>query len=178
MFKKKGFTLIELLIVIAIIAILAGVVFVSLDPLQRFADARNAARWTDVTAILSAIKVDQVDNGGRYLDGPTGFSVADLAAGENFMISNNETTVPSTGCNTSCSIVNDGNNCVVLESGTAGLVTDGYLPRIPVSPAGAATWDTDPLDDMTGYYISRSSTGSITVGACDAEDGETISVSR
>ena len=53
---QRGFTLIELLIVIAIIAILAGVVFVSLDPLQRFLDARDAARWTDVTAVLSAVR--------------------------------------------------------------------------------------------------------------------------
>ena len=40
--SKKGFTLIELLIVIAIIAVLAGAVFVALDPLTRFRDARNA----------------------------------------------------------------------------------------------------------------------------------------
>ncbi len=174
----RGFTLIELLIVIAIIAILAGVVFVSLNPLQRFQDARNSARWTDVTAVLSAIKVDQVDNGGQYLDGPTGFSVADLTPGEYYMISNNNTTVPSSGCNTACSIVTDGNNCVSLDNGTIGLISEGYLARIPVSPAGAATWDTASLNDMTGYYISRSNTDSIIIGACDAEGGETISVSR
>lgn len=39
---NKGFTLIEILVVIAIIAILATVVFVALDPVTRFADARNA----------------------------------------------------------------------------------------------------------------------------------------
>ena len=61
---NKGFTLIELLIVIAIIAILAAVVFVSLDPLTRFQDARDARRWTDVDAVLSAMKLDQVDQGG------------------------------------------------------------------------------------------------------------------
>ncbi|MBI2097785.1 MAG: prepilin-type N-terminal cleavage/methylation domain-containing protein [Candidatus Vogelbacteria bacterium] len=176
--KLRGFTLIELLIVIAIIAILAGVVFVSLNPLQRFQDARNAARWTDVTAVLSAIKVDQVDNGGQYLDGSAGFSIADLTANEYYMISNDPTTVPSSGCNTSCSIVNDGNNCVSLDNGTAGLVSEGYLARIPVSPAGAATWDTGSLSDMTGYYISLSNRKSITIGACDAEGGETITVNR
>ena len=65
--KTKGFTLIELLIVIAIIAIIAAVVFVALDPLTRFQDARDASRWSDTAALLSAIKVDQVDNGGSYL---------------------------------------------------------------------------------------------------------------
>ena len=175
---KKGFTLIELLIVIAIIAILAGVVFVSLNPLKRFEDARNAARWTDVTALLSAIKVDQVDNGGQYLDGAAGFSVADLVNGETYMISNDTATVPSSGCNTSCSVVTDANNCVSLDNGTAGLVSEGYLARLPVSPPGAATWDSGTLADKTGYYISKSANGSITIGACDAEGGETISVNR
>ena len=175
---KKGFTLIELLIVIAIIAILAGVVFVSLNPLQRFEDARNAARWTDVTALLSAIKIDQVDNGGQYLDGAAGFSVADLVAGENYMIVDNTTTVPSSGCNTSCSVVNDGNNCVSLDNGTVGLVSEGYLSRIPVSPAGTVTWDSGSFADKTGYYVSRSNNNAITIGACDAEGGETISVNR
>ncbi|MEK7585057.1 MAG: prepilin-type N-terminal cleavage/methylation domain-containing protein [Patescibacteria group bacterium] len=175
---KKGFTLIELLIVIAIIAILAGVVFVSLNPLKRFEDARNAARWTDVTALLSAIKVDQVDNGGQYLDGPAGFSVADLAAGQTFMITNDPTTVPGSGCNTSCSVVTDADNCVSLDNNTVGLVSEGYLARIPVSPPGLVTWDTGSLADKTGYYISRSGLGAITIGACDAEGGETISVNR
>lgn len=169
---KKGFTLIELLIVIAIIAILAGVVFVSLKPLQRFEDARNAARWTDATAILSAIKVDQVDNGGSYLSAIDG-----LTAGQNYMISWNETgaAVPSTNCNTSCVVVNDLDNCILLENGTVGLVKEGYLAKIPVSPAaGSVTWS----DNYTGYYMSKSSLGAITIGACSAEGGETITVSR
>jgi prepilin-type N-terminal cleavage/methylation domain-containing protein len=36
--KQKGLTLIEILVVIALIAILATVVFVALDPVKRFAD--------------------------------------------------------------------------------------------------------------------------------------------
>ncbi|HEY4476873.1 MAG TPA: prepilin-type N-terminal cleavage/methylation domain-containing protein [Candidatus Paceibacterota bacterium] len=156
-----GFTLIELLIVIAIIAILAGVVFVSLNPLKRFQDARNASRWTDTTAVLSAIKVDQVDNGGAYLTSVTG-----LTAGTNYMIG---TAV--TGCNVAaCTQVVASANCVDL----AGLSTEGYLARVPVSPAGVGTW----TDSLTGYYLSRNTNGSITVGACDAEDGETITVNR
>ncbi|EKD47532.1 MAG: hypothetical protein ACD_66C00019G0006, partial [uncultured bacterium] len=42
---KKGFTLIELLIVIAIIAILAAAIFVALDPVTRFQEARDARRY-------------------------------------------------------------------------------------------------------------------------------------
>ncbi len=61
---KKGFTLIELLVVIAIIAILTTVVFVALDPVTRFADARNSRRFSDVNNILTAIHEYVVDNKG------------------------------------------------------------------------------------------------------------------
>lgn len=163
---KTGFTLIELLIVIAIIAILAGVVFVSLNPLQRFQDARNAARWTDVTAVLSAVKVDQVDNGGSYLSP----AITGLTSPQNYMIG-----TAISACNTNCAVVNDADNCVDL----AGLTTEGYLANVPISPDDSSVptaWDAA----HTGYYISRDDAkqGAITIGACSAEGGETISVNR
>ncbi len=61
---RKGFTLIEILVVVAIIAILATVVFVALDPVKRFADARNSRRWSDVNNILTAVHQSIVDNNG------------------------------------------------------------------------------------------------------------------
>jgi prepilin-type N-terminal cleavage/methylation domain-containing protein len=62
--KKQGFTLIEMLVVIGIIATLATVVFVALDPAKRFADARNSRRWGDVNSILTAVHECIIDNGG------------------------------------------------------------------------------------------------------------------
>ncbi len=160
---RRGFTLIELLIVIAIIAILAGVVFVSLDPATRFQDARDASRWTDVTAILSAVKVDQVDNGGSYLA-----EIAALTADENYQVNGTGVT---TACNTACAAVTNANRCVDLSD----LVTDGYLGKLPVSPNGSGeSWD----DDHSGYYLARNTNGSITVGACSAESNNLITVTR
>lgn len=69
--NKKGFTLIELLVVISIIAILATVVFVALDPVTRFADARNSRRWSDVNSILTAVSEYIVDNKGALPAGLT-----------------------------------------------------------------------------------------------------------
>ena len=65
--KLKGFTLFELLITISIIAIIASIVFTSLDPLARFQASRDAVRWQDIHAVLNAVKLDQIDNGGTYL---------------------------------------------------------------------------------------------------------------
>ena len=162
--NKKGFTLIELLIVIAIIAILAGVVFVSLNPLKRFQDARNASRWTDTTAVLSAIKVNQVDNGGSYVP-----AITTAFGATNLMISG-DATAPITNCNTNCSVATSTGACISLKE----LVDKGVLGRIPVSPNGVGSW----TPSLTGYYLSKNTNGSITVGACDAEGGGTITVNR
>ena len=131
---RRGFTLIELLIVIAIIAIIAAVAFVALDPLTRFQDSRDAARWADIAALASAIKVDQVDNKGSYAYGVQ-YDTLNVAvvAGTEYMISNATTT---TGCNTSaCSAVVATDDCVNLNE----LVREGYLGALPASPNGSAS---------------------------------------
>jgi len=159
--NKKGFTLIELLIVIAIIAILAAVVFVALDPLTRFQDARNARRWSDADAIISAIKLDQVDNGGSY--------ASDIpAAGTTYQIG-----TAGAGCDTDCSAVAADGDCVDLTAGLDDIVAEGYLPALPISPNGDGSWDAT----LTGYHITTNANGSITVGACETEGG-TVSITR
>ncbi|MFC1595131.1 prepilin-type N-terminal cleavage/methylation domain-containing protein [Patescibacteria group bacterium] len=169
MFSKKGFTLIELLIVIAIIAILAAVAFVALDPLTRFQDARDSRRWSDVAAIMSAIKVDQVDNGGSYLWGINNAADgATTVADDEYMISNATTT---SGCNASaCSVISATNDCVNLQ----GLADEGYLGSLPISPNGDGSW----TEALSGYYMILNSNGSITIGACEAENTASITVTR
>lgn len=162
--KQRGFTLIELLIVIAIIAIIASVAFVALDPLTRFQDSRDSARWQDVAAIASAIVVDQVDNGGQYLQ-----EIVSTTAGQVYMIGTN-----SVGCdnqNAQCDTdVDADDNCIDLS----GLVDEGYLAEVPVSPNGDGTW----AQSLTGYTLSRSSTGAVTIRACESENSTEILIAR
>ncbi len=62
---SKGFTLIELLVVIGIIAILAAIVIVSINPAKRFQDARQSQRQANVESILNAIQQSIVDEDGE-----------------------------------------------------------------------------------------------------------------
>jgi prepilin-type N-terminal cleavage/methylation domain-containing protein len=128
--RKAGFTLIELLIVVAIIAILAVVVFVSLDPVTRFADARNSRRWADVNNILTGVHEYIVDNDGSLPAGLT-TSQASTELGSCGTCDNLATplapylkTLPldpsgATAVNTGYSIEVDSNNIITITAGNA-----------------------------------------------------------
>ena len=63
---STAFTLIEVLVVIGIIAILAAVVLVAINPARQFAQARNSQRISNVAAILNAVGQNIADNKGLF----------------------------------------------------------------------------------------------------------------
>jgi prepilin-type N-terminal cleavage/methylation domain-containing protein len=62
--NKKGFTLIEILVVIGLIAILAAIVLIAINPAKQFAQARNSQRVSNVQTILNALGQDLADHKG------------------------------------------------------------------------------------------------------------------
>ncbi len=152
--RQAGFTLIELLIVILIISILAVTVFVALNPVKRFADARDSKRYTDVETILTAVHESIVDNGGTV---PAGITTTEKQLGTSATLCNttNCTTPPTAAA------------CLDLSTTLAA-----YLKKMPVDPrVGTAA--------ITGYKIVQDANGIVTVSACSSESATAqISASR
>lgn len=63
-----GFTLIEILLVIGLIAILAAIVIIAVNPARQLEKARDTERLADVYTILNALQQYAVDHGGSFPD--------------------------------------------------------------------------------------------------------------
>ena len=159
--KRQGFTLIELLIVIAIIAILAAIIFVAVDPARRLAEARNAERWSSVNSILNAVLKYTVDHEGTL---PS--ALASATVGTYYVIGSD-----GVGCDAACGAQTTAGSCLNLT----GDLVDEYISSLPIDPLG----DSVGADSgNTDYYIRKTATGRIQVGSCDPERNQDIEVSR
>ena len=149
--SRAGFTLIELLLVIGIIAILAAIVIVAINPTKQLGDARDAQRRSDVNTILNAVYQYAIDNNGSLPAGiPT--SEADEICTTNLAACNN-----GAGTATGMSL---------------RVLTGTYLTALPADPQSATSTG-------TWYYILQDSNNRITVSAPGTEQASsTISVTR
>ena len=125
--KSKGFTLIELLIVIALLSILAAFLTVLLNPVKRFAQARDANRKSDIHQIAKALVAYHAE-AEKYPDETNCDSSIGLFNTKCADVSKDQ--IQSNWSETNKSYI------------YTVLVGEGYLKRLP----------TDPKNNLTFHY--------------------------
>ena len=192
---RKGFTLIELLLVIGIIAILAAIVIVAINPTRQLGQARNAQRNSDVNTLLNAIWQYAIDNSGNMPcedsntnnidceqeDTATPVALSDIRLDSTWrMISKRDhltecdigaVTAPS-GAEHHCEAadITMNSNCIDLSRALEG----DYLVSIPTDPrySNDSGEVIDSTDNSRSFYVAKSSTdGRVTVRGCFSEAG-------
>lgn len=151
--KSAGFTLIEILVVIGIIAILAAIVIIAINPAKQFAQARNTQRQAGVNAILNAVGQRIADNKGIF-------------AGS-FTVGGNMYTCGVLPTAASSTVATDEAPLVTTVSGQLGCLVPTYISSLPIDPSG-------PVSPSTGYEIKADATGRVMICAPQASTETSI----
>lgn len=138
----KGFTLIEVLIVIGIIAILATVVLVAVNPARQFKLARDSQRVSNVNTLLNAIHQNITEHRGLFVCGGV---VKDIS--------------------TSTRVVKTATTTPENEGDIASCLVPDYVSSLPFDPSLIGAHWNDVSDYNTGYVVYKDSNGRITASS-------------
>ena len=115
--------MLEILLVIGIIAILAGIVIVAINPSKQLATVRNTERKSDLKQLYNAITQYYIDNSAY----PSTISTTTL----------NE--VCNTGAVSNTSTSTSGANCATAGLANLSILVPTYLTAIPTDPTGTSS---------------------------------------
>jgi type IV pilus assembly protein PilA len=132
---RRGFTLIEILVVIGIIAVLAAVVLVAINPARQFKLARDSQRVSNITAILNAIGQNIAENKGIFT-----CATAVLPATTEIIKFDPAFNI-------------------------APCIVPNFISSLPFDPSKVGSHYTSDSDYDTGYYVSQDASGRITISA-------------
>jgi type IV pilus assembly protein PilA len=146
--SEKGFTLIEVLVVIGMVAILAAVVLIAVNPARQFAQGRDSQRSSNLNAILNAVGQRIADNkgvfAGTFTVGATTYTCGTLPNVATDILTS-QPALPSD------------------VSAALGCLVPTYMPALPLDPTSGSGAN-------TGYEIfQEASTGRIHLIASTTE---------
>lgn len=150
----SGFTLLEVLLVVAAIAILAGIAIFAINPGKQLGEMRNGQRRADVSLIVNALYQ-------YFIDNPT-VTVASVLPVRDVA---------------DCTLQTDTEIALCTPSGCGmnlSFLTDNqkYLVSVPADPAGGLQ------ANHAGYFVYANTNNRIIACAPRAELGATIEVTK
>jgi len=141
--NQSGFTLIEILVVIGLIAILAAVVLIAINPARQFAQGRDSQRISNLNSILNGVSQ-------RIADGKGDFTAPFTVGATTYtcpVLPSATTTISSTASSGMIDL-----SCLVPT----------YIPALPIDPS-------NPAAPSTGYSLYQDSIGRVHLIATTTE---------
>ena len=170
-----GFTLIEILVVIGIIAILAAIVIIAINPARQFAQARNTDRTAGVNAILNAVGQRIADNKGIF-EG----SFHSTADGTDGIVGTSDDTyayscdeIPKSSAMPITS--SNGTQATSDSSGNLGCLVPTYISALPEEPTTGTDYT---IELTTNGRIQVCAPAASSETALPAEDQVAICITR
>lgn len=138
--SKKGFTLIELLIVIGILAVLATLTVLVLNPAELFKQARDSQRMADLDTVRDGIIYVQGTATVATPLGTTAFWTGAPLLATTFACNAGATNIYTTTCGgNQVRTTGDGLGWVGFDFDGGGTVSPVPLAQLPLDPSNGAT---------------------------------------
>ena len=170
--RNKGFTLIEILVVIGIIAILATIVIIAINPARQFAQARNTQRVSNVNALLNSYGQRLADHKGLFHGDATSDPTCQI-----------DIPVAAVDLASAAKICTTLGSCTGTTFDMRKCIVPNYMSEVPADPSkGTACIDsTCAAGYDTGYVIYKDATSNritVAVPTANQELGQVISITR
>jgi type II secretory pathway pseudopilin PulG len=153
--RLRGFSIPELIVIITIISVLFAVILIAIDPASRVAATRDAERRRATHDILQALVSYVADNAGNTPPVIDALTASIQIVGTN-----------ASGCGSltaSCA----GYSLITSSCADLSSLVDAYLVSVPVDPVTGTSGN-------TRYYVQKSYSNRLEVGACDPEKVSSI----